>query len=376
VQRLNQEGVEAIRKQEYEKAKTLFYRAYLFDPDDPFTLNNLGYISELAGQVERAQRFYALASQQPTEAVIARASSPGVEGRPVRDAAGSVQNQAMQVNRANVEAIRLLSQGRAIEAETLLQRTRALDPQNAFTLNNLGVAQEMQGDNETALKYYTWVADSHVAEPVVVTLNGTWRGRSVSEMAAENARRVRERMQGQQSVEAKVTALNLRGVASLNHNNMQAARQFFQQAYALDPGNAFSLNNLGYVAEMDGDAETAESFYEEARKAERANVRVGFASRRSAEGRKLFQVADDNDSEVQSVIAEKQAAKRRLSRPIELKRRDGRPIEPPQVPATQPQPQPQESPTLGPPQPPIPQLTPPTQQPAVPQPPDPNNQRE
>ncbi|MHB1858453.1 MAG: tetratricopeptide repeat protein, partial [Acidobacteriaceae bacterium] len=45
VQRLNREGVEAVRKHEYEKAEAMFYRAYLYDASDPFTLNNLGYIS-------------------------------------------------------------------------------------------------------------------------------------------------------------------------------------------------------------------------------------------------------------------------------------------------------------------------------------------
>ena len=74
VQRLNREGVEAIRKHAYEKAETLFYKAYLLDPDDPFTLNNLGYIAELQGQVDRAQRFYQLAGQQASDAVIERAS--------------------------------------------------------------------------------------------------------------------------------------------------------------------------------------------------------------------------------------------------------------------------------------------------------------
>src|SRR5437879_6351636 len=84
VQRLNHEGVEAIHKRNYEKAESLFYKAYLFDPDDPFTLNNLAYISELKGQVDRAQRYYALAGQQTTDAVIDVASSQRVEGRQSR----------------------------------------------------------------------------------------------------------------------------------------------------------------------------------------------------------------------------------------------------------------------------------------------------
>jgi hypothetical protein len=47
VQRLNREGVDAVKKNSVDKAKRLFYQAYLLDPDDPFTLNNLGYVAEL-----------------------------------------------------------------------------------------------------------------------------------------------------------------------------------------------------------------------------------------------------------------------------------------------------------------------------------------
>src|SRR5260221_3698137 len=135
VQRLNREGVEAIRKHNYSKAEQLFYKAYLFDPDDPFTLNNLGYISELQGQVDRAQRFYALALEQPTDAVIAISSSRQIEGRPMKEAL-AVRDQPLQINHDNVEAVRLLSQGRAPEADLLLQRTLKTDPHNIFTLNN------------------------------------------------------------------------------------------------------------------------------------------------------------------------------------------------------------------------------------------------
>src|SRR6202047_3754021 len=86
VQRLNREGVEAIRKHNYEKAESLFYKAYLFDPADPFTLNNLGYISELQGQLGRAQKLYGLASEQATDAAIDRTSAEQLKGKPMRDA--------------------------------------------------------------------------------------------------------------------------------------------------------------------------------------------------------------------------------------------------------------------------------------------------
>src|SRR5271156_4678590 len=83
VQRLNREGVDAIRKQQYDKAEAIFYKAYLFDPGDPFTLNNLGYISELQGQLERAQKFYALSSEQATDAVIDLTNAKRLKGKPM-----------------------------------------------------------------------------------------------------------------------------------------------------------------------------------------------------------------------------------------------------------------------------------------------------
>src|SRR5437660_1171216 len=68
VQQLNRDGVRAVQKRDYAKAKRLFYKAYLLDPNDPFTLNNLGYIAELDGELDRAQRYYALAAELSSDA--------------------------------------------------------------------------------------------------------------------------------------------------------------------------------------------------------------------------------------------------------------------------------------------------------------------
>src|SRR5579871_3720845 len=85
VQRLNREGVEAVKKHKYSKAEQLFYKAYLYDPDDAFTLNNLGYISELQGQLDRAEHFYELASQQSSDAVVDVASVQRMKGQPMKE---------------------------------------------------------------------------------------------------------------------------------------------------------------------------------------------------------------------------------------------------------------------------------------------------
>jgi Flp pilus assembly protein TadD len=338
VQRLNREGVDALRKRQYEKAETLFYKAYLFDPGDPFTLNNLGYISELQGQLERAQKFYGLASEQATDAVIDRTNAKRLEGKPMRDVFGSLQDAPMQVNRMNVEAIRLLSESRAPEADLLLQKALAMDPRNTFTLNNLGVAEESRGDYDQALTYYMAAADSHSSEPVIVTLNRAWRGKPVSKMAADSAKKLKERMQKAATAQAQAALLAVRGVSATNRNDWRAARHDFLQSYSLDPSSAFSLNNVGYVSEMDGDLETAQFFYAKARMAEDAKARVGLATRRSAEGKHLSAVATDSDQKVDGKIAQESQARRRHSGPVELKHRDDTPVVEPMVSPEKPQP--------------------------------------
>jgi Flp pilus assembly protein TadD len=320
VQRLNREGVEAIRKHQYDKAEGIFYKAYLYDPADPFTLNNLGYISELQGQLDRAQKFYALAGEQGSNAYIDRSNAKQLEGKPMMYALGSLKEGPMRVNRMNVEAIEMLSENRNIEADHLLQESFSLDPHNAFTLNNLGVAEEALGDYEGALKYYNAASDSRSAESVVVTLNRDWRGKPVSEMAAESARRLQKRMQSE-STEARAALLTVRGVSAVNRNDWRTARQDFIQAYSLDPNSAFSLNNLGYVAEKDGDLETAEFFYARAQKADNANARVGLATLSAAEGKHILAVSTDSDQKVDQQIDEYTQARRQQTGPIELKRR-------------------------------------------------------
>jgi len=326
VQRLNREGVDAIEKHNYEKAETLFYQAYLFDPADPFTLYNLGYVSELNGQLERAQKLYGLASEQATDAVIDRTSAKQLEGKSMRDAFGSLKDVPMQVNRMNVEAIRLISQGRAQEAIVVLQKALTIDPQNTYTLNNLGVAKEARGDYSEAMKYYMAAANSHSTEPVMVTLDRAWRGKPISEMAANSARRLSERMQNSATAQAQAALLTVQGVSATNHNDWPTAREDFMKAYSLNPNSAFSLNNIGYLAERDGDLETAEFFYERARQAQDARAKVGLATRQTAEGMQISAVASDSDNKVDDKITAENAARRQHPGPVELKHRDNTPV--------------------------------------------------
>ncbi|MCU1300798.1 MAG: hypothetical protein JWQ87_1082 [Candidatus Sulfotelmatobacter sp.] len=331
VQKLNQEGVAELHKHRYEKAENLFYKAYLLDPDDPFTLNNLGYIAELQGQMDRAQRFYELAGAQASDAVIYRATSPKVEGRTMKEAL-AISDMPLQVNHDNVEAVRLLSQGRAPEADILLQKALKDNPQNIFTLNNMGVTKEMEGESEAALKYYDSAAAAQSDASAVVTLNRSWRGKPVTEMAAQNAKNLRSRLEAQRTPEERVAELNIRGVSDINRNDFAAAAQAFRNAYSLDPNNVFALNNIGYLSEVEGDRETAQFFYDRAQTLGGANATVGLATRRSAEGMKLSQVAGDSASKVDAKVSQERASLRRQGEPILLRRRDNSVVEEPSTP--------------------------------------------
>jgi Flp pilus assembly protein TadD len=322
VQRLNREGVDAVMKQRYEKAEGLFYKAYLYDPADPFTLNNLGYVSELQGQVDRAEKFYKLATAQGCYAIIDRSNAKELKGKPMMDALGTLKNLPMRVNRINVLGMELLSQDRSFEAVSIFQEALSLDSKNPFTLNNLGAAEEATGDLESALKHYEQAAASRSMEPVVITLKQSWRGKPVSEMATDSAQTLRKRMQKMNPNEIRAAMLAARGVFAINQNDWSEARKDFMEAYSLDPQSAFALNNRGYVAERDGDLETARSYYASARKADDADAQVGLATQSSAQGRHIADIADESHRDVDVQLDAYMQKRRGQKTPVELKRRN------------------------------------------------------
>jgi Flp pilus assembly protein TadD len=338
VQRLNRDGVDAVRKQQLKKATAIFYKAYLYDPEDPFTLNNLGYMAELEGDADRAQKFYDLAARQTTGAVIDRASSRDREGRSFADEIAGVKNPSVRVERANVAAVWLLSKGRSTEAEALLANALQADPQNAFTLNNLGVAKEAEGELESALQYYKQAANAHSSRPIVVTFNRVWRDRPVSEVAAASARQIQARLQNETPQE-RAARWNFRGVEAINRNEWRTAAQDFRVAYSLDPNSAFSLNNLGYASEASGDPETAQFFYQKARQAPGSGAAIDLATVRSAEGESMVEVSSSNDQKMAARMAAEAEARRRQPGRVELKHRDNTPVVEPAPPASETAPQ-------------------------------------
>jgi Flp pilus assembly protein TadD len=322
-QRLNRDGVLAVRKGQFDKAEELFYKAYLYDPADPFTLNNLGFVAEQQGLLDRAHKFYELATEQSSTAEIALSSSKSLEKKPMRAALQGMEDVQMRVNRMNVAAMRLLTQNRAFEAVTLLKQTLALDQRNPFTLNNLGVAEEAIGDYQGALKSYDASAALQSSEPVMVTLDRAWSGKPVSEMAEASAGRLQKRLRDTNASRTQAAMLNMHGVYAVNQNDWSSAKQDFLRAYSIDPADAFSLNNRGYIAEKEGDLESAQFFYQKARRADDANAKVGFATAQPAEGQALLTVAGESDRKVDGVLGEFSKERHRETGPVELTPRGG-----------------------------------------------------
>ncbi|HEY6968241.1 MAG TPA: hypothetical protein VJA94_03480 [Candidatus Angelobacter sp.] len=324
VQQLNRDGVHALNKHDVNKAKRLFYKAYLIDPNDPFTLNNLGYVSELEGDMDRAQRFYDQAQANTSEAVVDRSTAKEIEGKTVALVAGRTAEAPMQVNRMNSEAISLLKQDRAPEADLILQQALKLEPKNPFTLNNMGFAKEKEGEVVEAIRYYDQAALTGSQDSVIVAINKDWRGKAISQIAADNSEKARKELSKAEDIQARVTRLNLQAVSAMNRNDRRTARRDFQAAYSLDPRNAFALNNMGYLAEMDGDKETAQDYYERARRAEHAGARVAVSTRPEVEGRSLNQVAEQSDSLVESKMQAEVESKRASKGAPALHTRDNR----------------------------------------------------
>jgi len=335
VQQLNRDGVAALKKHDIGKAKRLFYKAYLIDPNDPFTLNNLGYVSELEGSMDRAQRYYDQARANTSEAVIDRSTAEEVQGKTVASVAGHTAEGPLKVNELNSEALGLLNRDRAPEADVVLQAALKIEPNNPFTLNNMGFAKEKEGEIESAIRFYDSSAATGSRDPIVIAFNKSWRGRPISEVAAQNAEKSRKELSKAQDMQARVARLNLRGVSAMNRNDRKTARQDFEQAYKLDPNNSFAINNMGYLAELEGDTETAQSFYEQAQRAERARQKVMVSTRPEVEGQTVGHVAEQSTTLVESSFAARAEARRRSGAPPALRTRDNRIVVEPKKPANQ-----------------------------------------
>ena len=98
---------------------------------------------------------------------------------------------------------------------------------------------------------------------------------------------------------------------------------------------------MGYLAEMEGDRESAQFFYEKAQQARHAAERIGVATRKEAEGHQLGGVAEISESQVDQSMAAAAAQRRNLG-PPQLKHRAPKPASNPAPETTAPETAPQQ----------------------------------
>jgi hypothetical protein len=89
---------------------------------------------------------------------------------------------------------------------------------------------------------------------------------------------------------------------------------------------------MGYLAELQGDTETAQSFYEQAQRAERARQKVMVSTRPEVEGQTVGHVAEQSTTLVESAFEAKAEARRRSGAAPALRTRDNRIIIEPKTP--------------------------------------------
>ena len=73
-------------------------------------------------------------------------NAKGLEGKPMTYALNNLKDVPMRVNRMNVDAIQLLGAGPEFRGGGDASPGPRLEPENPFTLNNLGVAEEATGN--------------------------------------------------------------------------------------------------------------------------------------------------------------------------------------------------------------------------------------
>jgi hypothetical protein len=98
---------------------------------------------------------------------------------------------------------------------------------------------------------------------------------------------------------------------------------------------------MGFLAELDGDKETAQTYYKQAQSADRAKAKVGVATRAEAEGQPLRTVAEQSTALMSSTLESQAETKRQSSAPLTLKTRNNKPVvekpKKPEAPTNQPE---------------------------------------
>ena len=83
VQKLNQQGVKELEKHNYKKAKQLFYKAYLIDPDNPFTLEQPRLYCRAGWPGRSCAALLCSGADHASDALVYKSTEKAAVGKPV-----------------------------------------------------------------------------------------------------------------------------------------------------------------------------------------------------------------------------------------------------------------------------------------------------
>ncbi len=171
--------------------------------------------------------------------------------------------RALRLRAESVDTLYLLaqadnSQSRPLDALDLLVRAHKLSPQNAdviFLMAQVSMSQNYYEDAIPLLE--SGVAIAPQRADLLAALGESYFMAGKVEKAIEDFKRLVE-------VDPSARSFAFLGLSYRNLGRFDEARQYFDRGLKLDPRNSLCLFNLGFIAERQGDAVTAEKHFEQA----------------------------------------------------------------------------------------------------------------
>lgn len=98
-QRLLFAAMDSLKKGDTAQYKELVHRAYVYNPDDPFVINNMGIAAEMDGNLAQARAFYSLAiTRAGSLKVVVVTSDSKFGGKLLREMAKDNLNRISEKN--------------------------------------------------------------------------------------------------------------------------------------------------------------------------------------------------------------------------------------------------------------------------------------